>query len=367
MSSVLVLGGYGSFGQRIVRALLLANIPVIIVGRNKSKASALRDFLLKENTSYNVDIAVFDVHTALAEQLEKTSPKIVINAVGPFQQSGYTIAKICIAHQVHYLDLADGREFVTSIKQLDDIAKRQKVCVISGASTVPCLSSAVIEHYQSQFSKIDSLVYGISPGQKTPRGLATAKAVLSYLGKPLKPHASSTKIRYGWQDLYRQHYPKLGKRWMANCDIPDMDLFPEKYGIKQLRFSAGMENGLLHILIWFLSYAIRFGFPFHLISCAERLLKWSHYFDRFGTSNGGMHMLMQGKGLKNEDKQINWFIISKQGDGPQIPCVPAIVLAKKLYHNQPIAYGAYPCVGQVSLTEYLQELTHYAIETVEVS
>ena len=88
-------------------------------------------------------------------------------------------------------------------------------------------------------------MYGISPGQKTPRGLATVKAVLSYIGKPIK-YLHENKIRYGWQNIYMQKYPILGNRWMGNCDIPDLDLFPKKFDIKSIKFSAGMENIILH-------------------------------------------------------------------------------------------------------------------------
>jgi len=46
----------------------------------------------------------------------------------------------------------------------------------------------------------------MSPGQKTTRGgIATVKAVLSYIGKPIK--TSLTSVNYGWQGLYSQKYP----------------------------------------------------------------------------------------------------------------------------------------------------------------
>jgi hypothetical protein len=102
--------------------------------------------------------------------------------------------------------------FVNGITALDQSAKTAGVAVISGASTVPGLSSAVLERYKNDFQWIKTLRYGISPGQ------------------PLNS-ISGNKKRYGWQDLYRQKYPVIGKRWMANCDVPDIDLFPSYYNI----------------------------------------------------------------------------------------------------------------------------------------
>jgi hypothetical protein len=47
------------------------------------------------------------------------------------------------------------------------------------------------------------MIYGISPGQKTTRGgIATVKAILSYIGKPIKN--SQNGVIYGWQGLYSQ-------------------------------------------------------------------------------------------------------------------------------------------------------------------
>jgi hypothetical protein len=358
---VLILGGYGNFGQRIAHALVKAHIPVIIAGRHQDAADKLARSIKQTYPDASIEISIFDIQTQLDVQLKKLTPLVVINTCGPFQTCDYSIPKICIANHVHYIDLADARDFVTDISILDSDAKANDVLVVSGASTVPGLSSAVLEHYKKEFSDIDSLIYGISPGQQAPRGLATTQAILTYLGKPLKPVPGSKTIRYGWQDLYRQDYPELGRRWMANCDIPDLDLFPERYAIKRIQFSAGMESSALHLGMWLLSWVIRMGIPINLVRHAQFLLNMSNYFNWMGTPHGGMHMLIEGKDQNGNPKTLKWFLIAKNGDGPQIPCVPAIVLAKKLIARAENERGAMPCVGMVGLGEYLEELKGFAI------
>lgn len=361
MNQVLILGGYGNFGSRIATALAKDKISIIIAGRDRQKAEALRSKLQKAAPENNLAIADFDANKELDKQLALLKPRVVINTIGPFQTADYSIAKTCIQQQVHYLDLADARDFVTGITRLDTFAKENGVLVVSGASTVPGLSSAVLDHYKNEFGIIDSLTYGISPGQKAPRGLATTESILTYLGKPLKPWGKQQEKCYGWQDLYRQDYPGLGKRWMANCDIPDLDLFTQKYGINRIRFSAGMENSVLHLGMWLLSYLVRLGLPLHLPRHAKFLLAFSHAFDAFGTSSGGMHMLIKGIDKEGKPREIKWFIIAKDNDGPQIPCVPAILLAKKLLREKPALNGALPCVGLVTLDEYINELAGFSI------
>jgi hypothetical protein len=357
MRSVLILGGYGNFGKRIARALVKAQVPIIIVGRDHDKAQALSSEL-----GPLVQPVTFDVNQDLAAQLDRLQPCAVVNTCGPFQTADYRVAETCIAQGVHYIDLADAREFVMGITQLDETAKAKGVAIVSGASTVPGLSSAVLEHFKHEFASIDSLRFGISPGQKAERGLATTQGILTYVGKPLAPFAGHERA-YGWQDVHRQEYPGLGKRWMANCEIPDLDVLPAHYGIRSIRFSAGLELAPMHLGLWALSWLVRLGLPLNLPKHAASLLKASNWFDRFGSADGGMHVIMEGTAPDGSSYTRQWFIIAKDGYGPYIPTIPAIVLAKKIAAGASPAPGAYPCVALVSLEEYLAELSNYPICT----
>ncbi len=287
---VLVLGGYGNFGKRIARLLTRNGVAVIVAGRDQSKA----DSLVRTLPEGLAEAAAFDADKDLAQRLATSNVTVVVNTCGPFQMRDYSIARTCIRSGVHYIDLADGRDFVLGITSLQTEATARGVAVISGASTVPALTSAVIESFLPQLSEIDSLTFGITPGQKAERGLATTQAILSYVGKKLKPCAGA-EIRYGWQDLYRQSYPEIGNRWMANCDIPDLDLLPEKYAISKIRFSAGMEVPVVHLGIWFMSWCVRLGVPIDMAKHADALLQVSNWFDSFGTADGGMHVILDGK------------------------------------------------------------------------
>src|SRR5262249_44252745 len=148
-------------------------------------------------------------------------------------------------------------------------------------------SSAVLEHFKCDFAEIELFKYGISPGQKAERGLATTQGILTYVGKALRMFSGRTKPAYGWQDIYRQHYPEIGARWMANCDIPDLDLLPKNYGIKAIQFSAGLELGFLHLGLWALSWLVRWGLPLDLPRYAEPLLTISNWFNSLGSADGG--------------------------------------------------------------------------------
>lgn len=358
---VLILGGYGNFGKRIAELLVKRRLPVIIAGRDEKKAAACCAVLSSEWADYSV----FDIKDNLKKTLEKLKPAVVINTCGPFQGSDYCVAEQCIDCSIHYIDLADGRAFVNGITVLDRRAKEKQVSVISGASTVPCLAAAVIERYRQQFSTIEFLKYGISPGQQAERGLATTRAIMTYVGRPLEPFSGIAPVIYGWQNIYRQPYPKISSRWMANCDIPDLDMFPRVYGIRKIQFSAGLELSVMHLGLWLLSWLVRAGMPINLPRLASPLLAMSNWFNGFGSADGGMHMIFEGRDRQGLPLTRKWFILAEDGDGPYIPTVPAVVLAGKLINGQLQKTGAYPCVGVVSLKEYLDGLKGKTVNTFE--
>ncbi len=354
---VLILGGYGVFGRRIAEQLSRARIPVMIAGRDADKA-----LQLAQDLGEFANAKSFDANRDLSAVLAELKPVLVINTCGPFQSADYRIAETCIDHKTHYVDLADGRKFVAGFSRLDQRAKESGVIAICGASSVPALSSAVIEYFKDGFSSIDLLRYGISPGQKTERGLATTKGILSYVGKPIQSFPGQGKIIYGWQDIYRQKFLGIGKRWMANCEIPDLDILPARYGIKKIRFSAGLELGLLHLGLWLWSWIVRAGVPINLPAFASPLLATSKLFDRFGSDVGAMHMVLEGKDHEGRNLKRSWYIIARHGSGPYIPTIPAVILAKQICTSKTPATGAYPCVGMVSLEEYLNGLSDFPIE-----
>jgi hypothetical protein len=268
------------------------------------------------------------------------------------------VARACIAQGCHFLDLADARDFVVSIGELDAAARERGVMVVSGASSVPCLTAAVIDHYRPGFMRLDAVDYGISTAQQTNRGLATTSAVLSYVGKPLLQLRDDRMERvFGWQDTHAVRYPELGLRLFGNCDIPDLDLFPRRYSeVRSIRFAAGHELKILHAGTWALGWLVRLGLVRSLDLHAEQLLKLALLFDRFGSSRSGFHMFLTGARHDGRPRCVRFFIIARSGHGPYIPCMPAIILARKLARDEVGMRGALPCLDLIGLAEYLAAL-----------
>ena len=363
MKRVLIIGGYGNFGSYIARALAAdPNICLLIAGRSKTRAEA---FAASLKAAHPAEGWAIDIDGDISSRLAKMKPDIVIHTTGPFQRQDYRVPRSAIGAGAHYLDLADARHFVAHIGELDQEAKAAGVAVVAGASSVPCLTAAFIDHYRPHFLKVKGAVYGIAAAQATNRGLGTAAAVLGYAGKPFTVLSGRRPRRvFGWQGLHMVRYPELGLRLFGYCDIPDLDLFPARYpGLSELSFAAGHEVKALHLGTWLLSWLVRLGLVKSLEPYAERLLKLSFLFDALGSNKSGLHMFLSGIGHEREPKTIRIFMVARRGHGPNIPCLPAIILARKMASGEGPRPGARPCLDLIGLTELLRAMADLEITT----
>lgn len=169
---VVVLGGYGVFGGRLSRRLVQqTDAEIIVAGRSADKAA-------EHCRKFGGTPLALDRDGDLAKAFETLEPKIVIDAAGPFQGCGedrYRVARAAITAGAQYVDLADDTEFVAGIGELDDLAKIAGVRVVSGASSVPAISSAALDELTRDMVAVSVVGSGILPGNRAPRGLSVVR------------------------------------------------------------------------------------------------------------------------------------------------------------------------------------------------
>jgi len=364
---VLIIGGYGNFGSYIARSLAaVPGIQLLIAGRSLDKASR---FVSQLRAAAEPEPVALDISADLAATLAAMRPDILIHTTGPFQTQTYAVAEGCLRQGCHYIDLADARGFVAGIDRFDQEARQKSLLIVSGASSVPCLTAALIDDHRPRFAVLQEIDYGISAAQQTNRGLATLSAILSYVGRPFTTLIDGRRARvHGWQGLHAENYPRLGRRLFGNCDVPDLELFPARYpGLRTLRFAAGTEIRFLHIGLWLLSWLVRTRALRSLDAFAPKLLRLAFMFDALGSGRSGFHMFLRGIGHDGKPRAERFFMIAGSGHGPYIPCMPAILLAKGLASGQVSAIGARACLDLIDLETYLGALEGLDIEIIRTA
>jgi saccharopine dehydrogenase-like NADP-dependent oxidoreductase len=360
---IVVIGGYGNFGGRICRALSTEkDVWIGVAGRNHLHATAFVREL--GSTNATCEAVVIDHDTArFPSALAALRPDLVIHASGPFQAQSYHVAEAAVDAGAHYIDLADGRAFVAGIGALDGAAHERGVLVTSGASTLPAVSSAVIERLADGLPRIEHIEIGIAPGQSVTRGKATLASILTYCGQPFEEWSEGRwKKVFGWQGLRRIEYAELGSRWAARCDVPDMQLLPGHHRFLQsARFDASLELAVTHFGLWALAWLVRVKLVRDPAAMADRLFSMARWLDRFGSDVGGMRVMVAGQRADGTPGRNTWHLTARDGDGPSIPCIPAIVIARRLARGESLGAGASPCVGMMTLDEFSDATCDLAI------
>ena len=296
-------------------------------------------------------------------------PGLVIHCAGPFQGQDYRVSRAALAAGAHYVDLADGREFVARFPERNDVmAKAADRIALSGASTLPALSTAVIDSLQPRFERLEEIQIVIAPAQRAPRGAATIAGVFSYAGKSFKVlRGGAWMDAWGWQELRRVRIEGVGTRWAAACDVPDLELLPARYpGVKTVEFRAALEFGVQHFALWTAAGLRRAGLPLPIERWAAPLDKVASWLDVFGSERGGMLVSVTGADPSGGRKRLEWHLVADHNHGPEIPCMPAILLARKIARNELAQRGAHPCMGFLALEEFEPEFARWGMKTTIV-
>ncbi len=350
MRTVLILGGYGGFGARLSRRLARDGWCVLVAGRN---AEAARQFAAgMPNAKPLVADRNGDLHTIL----EANRPLLLIDAAGPFQGSSYHVAEVCIACGVHYIDLADARDFVTGIGALDDRARENGIIVLAGASSVPAMSGAVIAELGRDMEEVFGVSMSISASSHATAGASVAAAILSYVGKPVRLWRGRRWVdETGWQRLKRVQYHIAGKRLISRlvalADVPDHELVPRTIkGRPAVIFRAGPEFSLQLLALWLFSWPVKWGWFSSLSPFARWLLPLQALGARLGADRSAMKIEVKGR-AGGTFVARRWTLIAEDGHGPEIPTMAAQLLANALAEGK-IAAGSRPAAGELPLDDF---------------
>lgn len=347
---VVVIGGTGNFGTRICRRLgQESGLEIIPTARHARPGVVPLDLS----------------HADFAARLTALAPQLVVHCAGPYQGQDYRVARAALAAGAHYLDLADGRDFVSGFAAaIGAAALAAQRCAVSGASTLPALSSAVVDQLLPQFSRLDSIDIVIAPGQQAPRGAATLAGVFGYAGRAFRWwRGGSWQTAHGWQEIERRRF-SFGTRVAAACDVPDLELFPGRYpGVRDVTFRAALEVSVQHYALWLVAALRRIGVPLPIERWAPRLDRCAKWLDRFGSSCGGMSVELGGTGPHGEAQRVRWEIVARDNHGPEIPCMAAVLLACRIARGEAPPPGAHACMGLLGLQDFAPEFARWDMGT----
>jgi hypothetical protein len=383
---VLVLGGYGTFGGRLVR--LLADRPqltLLVAGRSGAKAQSFCSRIAARSPIAPSPIAhsciattaklmplLFDRDGDLVGQLRDAAPDMVVDASGPFQVYGddpHGVVKACLALNIDYIDLADSSGFVDGITAFDDEAKRRGLFVLSGVSSLPVLTVAVARRLAQGMMRITAVSAGIAPSPFAEVGLNVFRAIASYSGKPLAVLRDGRKMTARALIDSRTftiappgHLP-LDPRRFTLIDAPELQIAPTLFpGLKSVWVGAGMAPAIQHRGLSLCAFLVRIGvlptlLPFAgIMHAARHRLSW-------GEDRGGMFVVVSGLGANGDAVEREWHAIADGDDGPFIPAMAAAAVIGHVLDGRRPTAGARAGTADVELADYEMQFASRRIFT----
>lgn len=353
---ILILGGYGVFGGRLVE--LLSDIPdleMLICGRSQSRAAA---YCAAYRGLAKVSPLAFD-RKDIKQELIDTCPDLVVDASGPFQDygdNGYVVIQACIASGVDYLDFADAADFVFGVSQFDTEARSAGVFVLSGVSSFPVLTAAVLRKMADTMD-ITSVEGGIAPSPYAGVGMNVMRAVVGYAGTPVKLMRNGMPAAaIGLAESRRYTIAVPGRLPLDNIhfslvDVPDLQVIPPQHAsLQNIWMGAGPGPEVLHKILNLLAKArATFGLP--SMVPLSRLFYTVLNLMKFGAHRGGMYVHATGLRDGVESEQ-SWHLLAEGDDGPYIPAMAIEVIVRKVLIAERPEAGARPATNALNLEDY---------------
>lgn len=358
---VLLVGAAGVFGRRLAEGLAKEHgVTLVLAGRTRRKLETLgRDL------PGSPEIRLLDRGDVGADMLRETEAAVVIDAAGPFQDSGTALIEAAIDARIHYIDLADGRDFVANIRRYGAAAQRANVAVISGASSTPALSHAVLDRVTLGWRRIDTVRAAISPGGRAPRGKAMVRAILSWAGKPVSVFREGGWTRAsGWGHTREMEFPGVGTRLVSLSDTPDLDLLARRCQPHvAAEFLAGLESRLLHRILILAGAAVRHGLLRSLTAFVGLARLFAALPAPFTSDRGGMVVEASGRDANDAPVMARWSLAAPAGRGPYVPTLAALALVRRIRDGDLTFRGADPCTGILALEDFRRDFERLGIST----
>jgi Domain of unknown function (DUF4166)/Saccharopine dehydrogenase NADP binding domain len=357
---ILIVGGYGIFGGRLVELLEdELRLTLVVGGRSLGKAQAY--VASRRQAKAHLVAAAFDRSGDVDGALASLRPDIVVDASGPFQAYGakrYRLVEACLRHRVHYLDLADGSDFVAGIAAFDAQARAANVYVLSGVSSFPVLTAAAVRELSDGMRTVKTICGGIAPSPYAIVGENVIRAIAGYSGQPIKRKRGGT-FGTSYPLTEQVHYTiatpgrvPLDKRMFSLVDVPDLQALPQLWPeADDIWMGAAPVPEILHRLLAGLAWLVRLRLLPSLAPFAP-LLHFATNHIRWGEHRGGMFVAVEGTDTAGAPVTRSWHLLAEGDDGPLIPSMAIAAIVRAALQDRAPQPGARAAIRQLELDDY---------------
>jgi hypothetical protein len=367
---VLVLGGYGAFGGRLVELLSADDtLEILVAGRSYDKARRYCSSLAEQAS---LEPVVADRDGDLDAVLRRLAPGLIIDASGPFQAYGrdpYRVVTAAIRHGIHYADLADSAEFVRGLAQFNAAALEAGVFVLSGLSTCPALTAAAARHLSRDLTQVDSIIAGIAPSPAARVGESVVAALAKYAGNPvtvidegapclayaLTDHRDATIGVPGCLPMFRRRFSLV--------EVPDLSLLGDCFpGVRGIWVGAAIAPPVLHRTLTLMARLVRWRLLPSLVPFVRLMHRVSNLF-AWGEQRSGMFVTVSGRRAPSTQITRSWHLVADGARGPYVPVIAAAAIVNNCNTGSAPSAGARPATRELEMKDFDHYLESLGIKS----
>jgi hypothetical protein len=344
---VVVYGGDGFFGRLVVQDLLKHSCVNVVIASRQPNTSFFQEAASRA-TFYQSDLNDYASVLATID-----GAQLVICCAGPFQGMGLNLLRACIEKQIHYIDIADDRDFVERAYTLTSAVRASGITALVGCSVVPGLSSLLTEYCRQTVGDVRRTRIFITPGTKNPRGNGSFACLLTTAGKAFQiPCGGGMRTVTGWSGRERVEFPPpIGSRAVYFVvDIADYWTQRHYFGADTIEFKIGSEMEFLNRSLGLLRWArvlLRLEDTKRLLVPSRLLVQLAA---PFGSTQGALML-----GVTGSQGQV-WISVYAEERGERIPALLPSIAAQMILAGELNRPGIPPLPTWLPFVRLLQEL-----------
>jgi saccharopine dehydrogenase (NAD+, L-lysine-forming) len=174
---VVVIGGYGGVGRKVVRELVKSDLfsELVVAGRHPENAREVAAELAESKVKVSVERVDADEEQSLLQVMDGAD--LVVNLAGPYDKIGVKTVKAAIKAKIDYVDVNDNVAATQEVLALDKAAIAAAVTVLIGCGVSPGLTNIFARYGADRLDEVDE-IHSAWVVNRGPGGLASRENML---------------------------------------------------------------------------------------------------------------------------------------------------------------------------------------------
>lgn len=163
MNTLMIYGATGYTGRMAAAYAKEAGLALTIAGRDGAALAQLAATLGVQSRAF-----ALDVEDDIVQALDGVT--VLLNCAGPFYRTAGPLMRACVAHGVHYLDVAAELDSYQLAGQLDDQARAADVMLLPGSGGSVAMLGSLVRHVIKRVAQPQSIAIALHVSGGMSRG-----------------------------------------------------------------------------------------------------------------------------------------------------------------------------------------------------